>query len=912
MKCTKQGDKYKAEIDAKMSEIDLLKKQHQDELNRVAQDHESDMAKAKDDIKNKQGELKECEAKYAKKNEELQTSQRRYEDELKQKELAVQRAKDLGEQVAKANEDLRKLDCELKDLNKAKLLLGDTKNQLESRLAVSQGTQLAEQGRLDEALLLFSEALRLVKGDDSRVKQACFRILTYLRFQRDLKSREAQEWYLAFGLPASGTTTDAQLQRLELSPDGSCMAMQHNSGVDFWKYDSEKKHYVSLLENLKDKGKDRALGAISNPLKNQPKIRYIAAIFRNKVEVWRIDFLENGTAKNPYTIISHDENDPVLSVAFNQDASLIVTTSRNTVRVSQCINGARIDNDIAHPSARPKANFLPDGQSLFTYGTQTNDYLEFWVYNKGKEPAKKLSFKALSEKIAISITQKKCCVAFVNEVGDLAIWDVLTDNCLQRIPIAAWTDLEQLLFSPSGNLLAVVGKDLVQTRVWDVTSGKPLTPPITGLGYKGSVVFSRDEQRLAIWDGKSVRIFDSISGEPLSPALPHSNVTHAIFDHDCKSLTTFSSDKSVKYWEFVPPLNAEPTMQLTSWITGYELDSTNGLVPLSPKAISSLRTELFRATVPGILPQRLAQSPLTEQEAEDVQLAWAQFIGASKTDFEVEIKDGKKMSMVLIPPGMYTMGSPGPPIFEQGRTEHPFWEHPHRVAVLDPFKRGKIEPFCIGKFEVTQQQFAQLMPGHQSKFNDPKLSLPVESLSWAQAVEFTEKLNELEKQKYGENALQFRLPTEAEWEYASRAGSQAAFSPNGENLGDYAWYKDNSQGKTHLVGEKKANPWGLHDMYGNVREWCRDVFDENFYRNRPDPDIDPFYHVENNKVRTTRGGAWNDDWKSCRSAYRASGMEGTAIEKGYIGFRVVCSVPTRARLNINLRREGTPPNGSVP
>lgn len=220
----------------------------------------------------------------------------------------------------------------------------------------------------------------------------------------------------------------------------------------------------------------------------------------------------------------------------------------------------------------------------------------------------------------------------------------------------------------------------------------------------------------------------------------------------------------------------------------------------------------------------------------------------------------------FIKSGAFSMGSPEG---EPGRDKD---ESPvHRVQIS--------KPFYLGTFEVTQRQFEVIMGYNPSVFDDFEGSAnhPVENLSWEEANLFIEKLNAL-------NIGMFRLPTEAEWEYACRAGTQSAYywgeemKSNGES--EYAWANSRSFAMTHPVGTKKANEWGLHDMAGNVWEWCSD-----WYGNYHDgAKIDPM-GPKNGKNKVFRGGSWYDFHPSHRCANRHR----HGIDKGYsaIGLRLV-------------------------
>ena len=159
------------------------------------------------------------------------------------------------------------------------------------------------------------------------------------------------------------------------------------------------------------------------------------------------------------------------------------------------------------------------------------------------------------------------------------------------------------------------------------------------------------------------------------------------------------------------------------------------------------------------------------------------------------------------------------------------------------------KPFYLGKYLVTQEQWEAVMGNNPSNFKGPKN--PVEEVSWDDCQQFLDKLND----KIGPAEASSQLPSEAQWEYACRAGSTTryCFGDDESGLGEYAWYDGNSGGKTHPVGEKKPNAWGLYDMHGNVWEWCQDWYDGGYYAKSPTDDPTGPATGSN---RVNRGGCW--------------------------------------------------------
>lgn len=226
--------------------------------------------------------------------------------------------------------------------------------------------------------------------------------------------------------------------------------------------------------------------------------------------------------------------------------------------------------------------------------------------------------------------------------------------------------------------------------------------------------------------------------------------------------------------------------------------------------------------------------------------SWAKEIVHEKTGIE----------LVFVPAGEFLMGSPPNEPGSETDNDH----HPVRIS----------KPFYVGKYEVTQQQWQPLMGNNPSYFQGG--AKPVGQVSWNDVQGFLKKAG---------GGL--RLPTEAQWEYAARAGSTTkfCFGDAEDSLKDYGWFAANTYRTTRPVGRKKPNVWGLYDMYGNVWEWCSDWYDETYYNESPA--ADPQGPVSGQE-RVLRGGSWATSAAYCHSAYRHSN-DPSYLYYGY-GFRV--------------------------
>ncbi len=182
----------------------------------------------------------------------------------------------------------------------------------------------------------------------------------------------------------------------------------------------------------------------------------------------------------------------------------------------------------------------------------------------------------------------------------------------------------------------------------------------------------------------------------------------------------------------------------------------------------------------------------------------------------------------------------------------------------------------MGKYEVTQKQWREVMGTSPSDFKGD--DLPVEMVSWDDVQQFIKKLNEKESPN------KYRLASEAEWEYAARAGTTTSysFSDNSTKLVDYAWYAANSKSMTHPVGQKKPNAWGLYDMHGNVWEWVQDGYNGNY---NGAPTDGSSWESGSVVYRVGRGGGWSDYAGYCRSVDRSGYVP--ADRRSSIGFRLL-------------------------
>ncbi len=295
-----------------------------------------------------------------------------------------------------------------------------------------------------------------------------------------------------------------------------------------------------------------------------------------------------------------------------------------------------------------------------------------------------------------------------------------------------------------------------------------------------------------------------------------------------------------------------------------------------------LATAMTASVAVGGPPPPPAVAPFNAQQARRHQEAWAEHLGKPR-----EVTNSIGMKLVLIPPGEFMMGSPED---EDGRSDV---EGPqHRVRIT--------KPFYLAVYPVTQEEYERMMGTNPSYFSrggggsdwvsrHDTSRFPVETVRWNDAVDFCLRLSALPAERSA--GREYRLPTEAEWEYACRAGTTTPFhfgsALNGRQAnhnGNYP-YGTREKGpylrRTTRVGSYSANGFGLYDMHGNVWEWCSDWYDGKYYADSP---VDDPQGPASGSDRVSRGGSWQFGARSCRSAYRRRLRPDSQIL--FLGFRL--------------------------
>ncbi|MBF0455006.1 MAG: SUMF1/EgtB/PvdO family nonheme iron enzyme [Magnetococcales bacterium] len=266
---------------------------------------------------------------------------------------------------------------------------------------------------------------------------------------------------------------------------------------------------------------------------------------------------------------------------------------------------------------------------------------------------------------------------------------------------------------------------------------------------------------------------------------------------------------------------------------------------------------------PEIPPSRPVPTPLPSAKVVPVK----QTLEGSQKPATHWVDPNTKMAFIWVPAGKFLMGSQE--------------KEPGRDGDEGPVHEVELAGFWLGKYPVTWAVWRQVMGNYPQGLYDPsKANHPVERVGWEDVRKFLMRLSNM-----GEDSQRFRLPTEAEWEYAARAGTQGLFffKGGGRELPNHAWFKSNSEKRTHPVGEKKPNSWGFHDLLGNVWEWVEDWYSLDFYKNSPTKNPSRTGGVGKN--RSVRGGSWASPPRECRVANRQP--VSPKMRNSMVGFRVV-------------------------
>jgi formylglycine-generating enzyme required for sulfatase activity/WD40 repeat protein/serine/threonine protein kinase len=620
--------------------------------------------------------------------------------------------------------------------------------------------------------------------------------------------------------------------------------------------------------------------------------------------IWIVDLTAEGPKCRYVLGQGNTDGKPHLhtALAFSPDGKTLAASDTNypnniTLQLWDVATGKEVQPLTGHAASANAVSYSPDCLRLLSGGSDKS--LRLWDMVNGKELR---TFPVAKSVASIELLPDGKHFAYAGD-GTLSVSDLDRDT-------PAWSvegeTLSRLALSPDGRLV-FVGRNDGNAYAWNTGSGKQAGRFAGNLQQIRAVAVSPDCRMVAVGSGNheqqkgDVRVMEIARAHALYQ-WPHTTPVYCTaFSPDGTSIAAGSQGGVIKIWNlktgteqaslshgshvhgavalaFAPDGRTlaslgywqdKPTLLIWDTIGSKLLKELSVLG--RPNDIAFAHDGRHLATANGngtVYILRIADGPpraLSAQEAKKQQEDEAKRLAVP-----VQMENSIGMKLNLIPAGRFLMGSPE--------------NEPGRVVDEGPQHEVTIsKPFHIGVYDVTQAEYQKITGKNPSRFKINQgggWDHPVETVSWEDAVNFCKQLSDLPEEKMA--CRVYRLPTEAEWEYACRAGTQTAYSygENPNKWAEYGWFNGNSLGKTHTVGQKSANSWGLHDMQGNVFHWCADWYGENYYKESPR--TDPQGPAKGD-IRVCRGASWN---QGGRIALRNHNFPlHTSSENG---FRVVC------------------------
>ncbi len=578
--------------------------------------------------------------------------------------------------------------------------------------------------------------------------------------------------------------------------------------------------------------------------------------------------------KELFTLKGHE--DTVTSCQFSPDSKLLLTTSLDkTACIWKTSDGSLIAKLSGHSDGIKNALFSPDGKQIVTISYDKT--AKIWDAFTGKLLNSLEGHQGTIYSVSYSRDGKRLVTASADKTAK--VWDAFTGK-LQHTLSGHLGKITSLAFSPDNSLI-VTGSNDKTAKLWQASDGKLLNTLKEHLSGVTDCKFSPDGKEILttssdgkayLWDIATAKLNVTLEGHK-------ADLVNGEFSHDGKLIITSSYDNTLRIWERATGRFLVALEHKAAVSNGYFAHKEEKILTASEdktaKVWQVVEENRSPSEIIAIVKDKdsfyLQDGRLIAKHQSQVPINNTLAKATETTDkpsdklYLEDLDNGVKLEMVKVEGGTFEMGSPST------ETGHNSDEQLHAV---------KISGFYIGKHEITQAQWKAVaalpvvnlhLNSSPSKFKGD--NLPVESISWEEAMEFCARLSKATGKHY-------RLPTEAEWEYAARAGSNNEYP---ENLDDVAWYDKNSQKKTHVIGEKKPNAWGLYDIYGNVAEFCMD-----WYGNYPtEIMLDPTGPISGTR-RVNRGGNWNVTKSLCRSATRGYGAQDNRYYT--IGLRLVMTL----------------------
>ncbi len=621
---------------------------------------------------------------------------------------------------------------------------------------------------------------------------------------------------------------ESDVTRIVLHPDGVTLTLAAGNRFEQWNYlNSEKIAAWETGEEI------TALGL------GPDGITTAAGLAGGRLQLWR-------GGEVWWETQAHEG--AVRSLAFHSDRATLVSGGADQTARIWYLPGKKQGTELAGEKTGGVIALSPNGEILATGGTG-DGMVRLWDPASGSLLSDLARHPDETPVTALAFGPSSGRFYSADARGEVRVWDVavsVREPRLLSALIAGGEAVSALTLGPEGRELATVNA-AGEVLLWDVL-GAPRELDLAGYVSRDGGWYVMDAEGDLTWKSGTNQDARNFPEQTLLALWRNPALSPAQRDQ-----TLLQGLVEAENWTGAGVvLERLPD----------DADTSEMLARLVAAATGALEAGNFR-----VARARLEQARKLDPADAAVRQAEEQLAAASRRAEGEVFSNGIGMKLIWIEPGSFQMGSPED---EPGRDARS--ETPHPVTLT--------KGYWLAETEVTQAQWAAVMKANPdpSQFKGP--DRPVEKVSYDDALAFCRQLTALEIAKGSlPDGYEYTLPSEAQWEYACRAGTTGPYNVDGADLSELGWFIENSDRETHAVRGKAPNAWGLFDMHGNVYEWCWDAaltYDA-------EPQTDPVIAPERGSTRVIRGGSWNDTAGSYRSAYRNGFAPG--LRNYNIGFR---------------------------